>query len=148
MADEPVKAAVAQTLLEVMEMEEAQLEAQMKGIQERLYWIRSMKRRASAPMNGTQAGVPKAAPTRSTPLPGASVNDMIMQFVQERQPEPVSRKEIVEYILPRTKSTSKNKRQMMFGYITGLVMKEHLRNNGPGEVALGTVAWNPKRRNG
>lgn len=156
-------------VFEVIDDEVLQLEAQIRALQEKRDWLRALKRRAATPTNGTvpttvkigkNAGVrpaatatskvahkrPAAGVAKTPPLEGPSVNDLIVAYVKERKPAAVPRKDIVDYVMAHKTSTSGNARQMMFGYISGLVGRSILANSGPGEVVLGTKAWNPKGR--
>jgi hypothetical protein len=146
-------------VLEVIDEEMLQLEAQIRALQEKRDWLRSLKRRAVPPTNGTHPVAvrkvahkvaAKAAPPvkKLPPTEGPSVNDMMMGYVKEHSPGAIPRREIVDFVMARKTTTSKNARAMMFGYVTGLVMKSHLTNSGPGEVVLGPKPWNPKGREG
>jgi hypothetical protein len=148
-------------VLGVIDSEIAELEAQIRPLQEKRDWLKALKRKAGA-TNGSR---PKPAETKPRLVPPhaahdvakpsapdeRNVNDMIIDYVREQTPAPVQRREIVEFLLSRKTSKSGNPRQMMFGYISGLVTKGFLERASPDnrdEVVLGSERWNPKGREG
>jgi hypothetical protein len=145
-------------VLGVIDAEIAELHEKIRPLQDKLDWLKALKRKAGASNGHRPAPVesksrhepakPAHGVAKSPATDERNVNDMIIDFVKERSPAPVTRREIVEFLLSRKTSKSANPRQMMFGYITGLVGKDHLANSGPGLVVLGSAPWNPKGREG